>query len=469
MPEQSQENPMEEPFAESFKIKMVEPVFRSSREQRTRWIREAHYNIFNLRSEQVYIDLLTDSGTSSMSQQQWSEIMLGDESYAGSSSYYKLKQSIQDLFVLAYFLPVHQGRAAENVLFSVLVKEGDIVPGNAHFDTTKGHIEYRRATALDCTIQEAYNTSLVHPFKGNIDLDILKNVLEKYADDIPFVILTLTCNTTGGQPVSMQNMREVKALADQYSIPLVYDAARFAENAYFIKQREEGYKDKTIADIVTEMFSYPDAVTMSSKKDGNVNIGGFIAFREKDWYDKACTYNIMFEGFITYGGMAGRDMNALACGLREGIAYDYLETRIKQTEYLANCLADKGIPVQQPTGGHAVYVDAKRFITRVPREEFIAQSLVIELYLEGGIRAVEIGTLLADRDPQSGENRYPEIEYLRLAIPRRVYTNNHMDVVAFALENIYKRRESITSGYRIISEAPIMRHFTVELEPVAAP
>ena len=460
---------MEEPFAESFKIKMVEPVFRSSREQRTRWIREAHYNIFNLRSEQVYIDLLTDSGTSSMSQQQWSEIMLGDESYAGSSSYYKLKQSIQDLFGLAYFLPVHQGRAAENVLFSVLVKEGDIVPGNAHFDTTKGHIEYRRATALDCTIQEAYNTSLVHPFKGNIDLDILKNVLEKYDDDIPFVILTLTCNTTGGQPVSMQNMREVKAMADQYSIPLVYDAARFAENAYFIKQREEGYKDKTIADIVTEMFSYPDAVTMSSKKDGNVNIGGFIAFREKDWYDKACTYNIMFEGFITYGGMAGRDMNALACGLREGIAYDYLETRIKQTEYLANCLADKGIPVQQPTGGHAVYVDAKRFLTRVPREEFIAQTLVIELYLEGGIRAVEIGTLLADRDPQSGENRYPEIEYLRLAIPRRVYTNNHMDVVAFALENIYKRRESITSGYRIISEAPIMRHFTVELEPVAAP
>jgi len=459
---------MEEPFAESFKIKMVEPVFRSSREQRTRWIREAHYNIFNLRSEQVYIDLLTDSGTSSMSQQQWSEIMLGDESYAGSSSYYKLKQSIQDLFGLAYFLPVHQGRAAENVLFSVLVKEGDIIPGNAHFDTTKGHIEYRRATALDCTIQEAYNTSLVHPFKGNIDLDILKSVLEKYTDDIPFVILTLTCNTTGGQPVSMQNMREVKALADQYSIPLVYDAARFAENAYFIKQREEGYKDKTIAEIVMEMFSYPDAVTMSSKKDGNVNIGGFIAFREMDWYDKACTYNIMFEGFITYGGMAGRDMNALACGLREGIAYDYLETRIKQTEYLANCLADKGIPIQQPTGGHAVYVDAKRFLTRVPREEFIAQSLVIELYLDGGIRAVEIGTLLADRDPQSGENRYPEIEYLRLAIPRRVYTNNHMDVVAFALENIYKRREQITSGYRIISEAAIMRHFTVELEPVAA-
>ncbi len=459
---------MEEPFAESFKIKMVEPVFRSTRDQRKRWIREARYNIFNLRSEQVYIDLLTDSGTSSMSQQQWSEIMLGDESYAGSSSYYKLKQSIQDLFGLEYFLPVHQGRAAENVLFSVLVKEGDIVPGNAHFDTTKGHIEYRRATALDCTIQEAYNTSLIHPFKGNIDLDILNNVLEKYTDDIPFVILTLTCNTTGGQPVSMNNMREVKALADRYSVPLIYDAARFAENAYFIKKREEGYKDMSIADIVTEMFSYPDAVTMSSKKDGNVNIGGFIAFREKEWYDKACTFNIMFEGFITYGGMAGRDMNALACGLREGIAYDYLDTRIKQTEYLANSLLDSGIPVQQPTGGHAVYIDAMRFLTRVPREEFIAQTLAIELYLEGGIRAVEIGTLLADRDPQSGKNRYPEIEYLRLAIPRRVYTNNHMDVVAFTLENIFKRRDSITSGYRIISEAPIMRHFTIELEPVRA-
>ena len=459
---------MEEPFAESFKIKMVEPVFRSTRDQRKRWIREARYNIFNLRSEQVYIDLLTDSGTSAMSQQQWSEIMLGDESYAGSNSYYKLKQSIQDLFGLEYFLPVHQGRAAENVLFSVLVKEGDIVPGNAHFDTTKGHIEYRRATALDCTIQEAYNTSLIHPFKGNIDLDILKNVLEKYADDIPFVILTLTCNTTGGQPVSMQNMREVKALADRYSVPLIYDAARFAENAYFIKKREEGYKDMSIADIVTEMFTYPDAVTMSSKKDGNVNIGGFIAFREKEWYDKACTFNIMFEGFITYGGMAGRDMNALACGLREGIAYDYLDTRIKQTEYLANSLLDSGIPVQQPTGGHAVYIDAMRFLTRVPREEFIAQTLAIELYLEGGVRAVEIGTLLADRDPQSGKNRYPEIEYLRLAIPRRVYTNNHMDVVAFALENIFKRRDNITSGYRIISEAPIMRHFTIELEPVRA-
>ncbi|MCK4852686.1 MAG: tryptophanase [Bacteroidales bacterium] len=459
---------MENPFAESFKIKMVEPVYRSTREQRREWIKKARYNVFNLRSEQVYVDLLTDSGTTAMSQQQWAEMMLGDESYAGASSYYKLKQSIEDLFGFDYFLPVHQGRAAENVLFSVLVKEGDIVPGNAHFDTTKGHIEYRKATALDCTIQEAYNTSLIHPFKGNIDTDILQHVLEKYADDIPFIILTLTCNTTGGQPVSMQNMKDVRTLADRYSIPLVYDAARFAENAYFIKEREDGYKEKTIADIVTEMFSYADAVTMSSKKDGNVNIGGFIGFRNGDWYEKACTYNILFEGFLTYGGMSGRDMNALACGLREAIEYDSLETRIKQTEYLANRLLEKGIPVQQPTGGHAVYIDATRFLTRVPREEFIAQTLAIELYLEGGVRAVEIGTLLADRDPQSGENRYPEIEYLRLAIPRRVYTNNHMDVAAFALANIFDRKDKITSGYRIIKEAPIMRHFTVELEPVKA-
>jgi tryptophanase len=293
-------------------------------------------------------------------------------------------------------------------------------------------------------------------------------VLEKYADDIPFIILTLTCNTTGGQPVSMQNMKDVRALADAYSIPLVYDAARFAENAYFIKEREDGYRDRTIPSIVTEMFSYADAITMSSKKDGNVNIGGFIAFREKDWYDKACTYNIMFEGYLTYGGMSGRDMNALACGLREAIEYDYLDTRIKQTEYLANHLLEQGIPVQQPTGGHAVYIDATRFLTRVPREEFIAQTLAIELYLEAGVRAVEIGTLLADRDPQTGKNRYPELEYLRLAIPRRVYTNNHMDVAAAALVNIFNRREQISSGYRIIREAPIMRHFTVELEPVKA-
>ncbi len=457
---------MELPFAESFKIKMVEPVYRSTPQERNQWIREARYNIFNLRSRQVYIDLLTDSGTGAMSQQQWSEMMLGDESYAGASSFYKLKESIREVFGFEYFLPVHQGRAAENVLFSVLVKKGNIVPGNAHFDTTKGHVEYRQATALDCTIREAYDTAAIHPFKGNIDTTILKNVLEKYGDVIPFIILTLTCNTTGGQPVSMQNIRDVRALAEEYSIPLIFDGARFAENAYFIKLREDGYRDRTIPDIVREMFSFANAVTMSAKKDGIVNMGGFIGFRDPEMYEKAGTYNIMFEGYLTYGGMTGRDMNALASGLKEATDFEYLDTRVRQTEYLANRLLEYGIPIQQPTGGHAVYVDATRFLSRVPREEFIAQTLVIELYLEGGIRSAEIGTLMADRDPQTRENRYPENEYVRLAIPRRVYTNNHMDVVAAALRNIFERRDRIVSGYRILKEAPIMRHFTVELAPV---
>jgi tryptophanase len=457
---------VELPFAESFKIKMVEPIYRSTREEREKWIKKARYNIFNLQSRQVYIDLLTDSGTSAMSQLQWSEMMLGDESYAGASSFYKLKKSVKDIFGFDHFLPVHQGRAAENVLFSVLVKKGDIVPGNAHFDTTKGHVEYRQATALDCTIREAYDTNLIHPFKGNVDIEILKSVLEKYTDSIPFIILTLTCNTTGGQPVSMQNIKDVRALADTYSIPLVYDAARFAENAYFIKLREKDYEDKAIPEIVTEMFSYADAMTMSGKKDGIVNMGGFIGFREKEMWEKATTFNIMFEGYLTYGGMAGRDMNAMASGLREATDFDYLDTRVRQTEYLANRLLDQRIPVQQPTGGHAVYVDATKFLQKVPREEFIAQTLVIELYLEGGIRSAEIGTLMADRDPQTRENRFPENEYVRLALPRRVYTNNHMDVVAAALGNIYNRRNKITSGYRILKEAPIMRHFTIELAPV---
>ena len=457
---------MDLPFSESFRTKMTEPIYHSTRGEREKWIQEARYNLFNLRSEQVVIDLLTDSGTSAMSQEQWAALMSGDESYAGSSSFYNLKQSISDIFGFDQFLPVHQGRAAENVLFSLLVKKGDIVPGNAHFDTTKGHIEYRQATALDCTIREAYITDHIHPFKGNVDPVILENVLKKYLDAIPFIIVTLTCNSTGGQPVSMQNLREIKTLADRFSIPLIYDAARFAENAYFIKMREEGYADRTIDEIVKEMFSFADAFTMSSKKDGLVNIGGFIAFRNTDWYEKACTYNIMFEGFITYGGMAGRDMNALACGLREGIGFEYLETRIRQTEYLAQQLMDFGIPIQQPAGGHAVYIEATRFLTKVLREEFVAQTLAIELYLEGGVRSAEIGTLMADRDPQTRENRYPENEFVRLAIPRRVYSNNHMDVVAAALKNLADRREQITTGYRILSEAYIMRHFTVALEPV---
>jgi len=458
---------MELPFAESFKIKVVEPIRKSTREEREKWIKEAKYNVFNLSSDKVYIDLLTDSGTGAMSHYQWAELMMGDESYAGSASYYKLKDAIKDIFGFDYFLPTHQGRAAENVLFSALVKEGDIIPGNAHFDTTKGHIEFRQAHAIDCTIDEAYDTDLKHPFKGNIDLNKLENVFKKYPKEkIPFVVVTVTCNTSGGQPVSMKNLKEVYELSHKYGVKVLFDSARFAENAYFIKLREEGYENKTIREITAEMYRYADMMTMSSKKDAIVNIGGFIAMNDPELFDKAKLYNIMFEGFITYGGMAGRDMNALARGLYEGTEFDYLETRIKQTEYLGNKLIEFGIPIQKPIGGHAIFVDAKKFLYKVPKEQFQAQTLTIELYKEAGVRGVEIGTLLADRDPETGENRYPKLEFMRLAIPRRVYTNNHMDVVAVALKNIYDRRDKITTGYRIVKEAPILRHFSVELEKI---
>lgn len=456
---------MDLPFSESYKIKMVETIRKSTREEREQWIKEAKYNLFNLKSNQVFIDLLTDSGTGAMSDRQWSAMMLGDESYAGASSYYKMKDTIQELLGFEYFLPTHQGRAAENVLFSSMVKEGDIVPGNSHFDTTKGHIEFRRAKAIDCTIDEAFDTQVMHPFKGNLDLNKLEKVFKEYPKEkIPFVIVTVTCNSSGGQPVSMQNMKEVKALAEHYDIPVIFDSARFAENAYFIKKREEGYSDKTVKEIVKEMFSFADAMTMSSKKDAIVNMGGFIATRHEEWFRNASTYNIMFEGFVTYGGMSGRDMNALAVGLDEGTEYDYLDTRIGQVAYLGEKLVEYGVPVQQPFGGHAIFVDAKRFLPNLPKEQYVAQTLAIELYLEAGVRGVEIGTLLADRDPETRENRYPDLELLRLAIPRRVYTNNHMDVIAAALKNVYDRRDQITRGLKIVREAPIMRHFTVELE-----
>jgi len=456
---------MELPFAESYKIKMVETIKKSTREQREQWIKEAKYNLFNLKSEQVFIDLLTDSGTGAMSDKQWSALMQGDESYAGASSYYNLKNTIKELLGFDYFLPTHQGRAAENVLFSVLIKEGDIVPGNSHFDTTKGHIEFRKAKAVDCTIDEAFDTELEHPFKGNIDLKKLEKTIKKHPKEkVPFIVVTVTCNSSGGQPVSMENMKAVRKLADQHGIPIIYDSARFAENAYFIKKREKGYENKTIKEIVKEMFSYADGMTMSSKKDAIVNMGGFIALNSEDIFKQATVFNIMFEGFVTYGGMSGRDMNALAQGLDEGTEFDYLDTRIKQVEYLGNKLTDFGITVQRPYGGHAIFVDAKKFLPNVPKEQYQAQTLAVELYLEAGIRGVEIGTLLADRDPETRENRYPALELLRLAIPRRVYTNNHMDVIAVALKNVFDRKDQITKGLKIVSEAPIMRHFTVELE-----
>jgi tryptophanase len=458
---------MELPFAETYKIKMVEIIRRSTRQEREQWLKDARYNLFNVRSNQVFIDLITDSGTGAMSDVQWSEMMLGDESYAGASSYYKLKNAITTLLGFPYFLPTHQGRAAENVLFSALVKKDDVVPGNSHFDTTKGHIEYRHATAIDCTIDEAFDTQIYHPFKGNIDLGKLEDVLKKYPRErIPMIVVTVTCNSSGGQPVSMENLRQVYAMAQSYGIRVVFDSARFAENAYFIKMREAGYADKTIKEIVAEMFSYADAMTMSSKKDAIVNMGGFIGLKDEALWKKAQTFTIMYEGFITYGGMSGRDMNAVAQGLHEGTEFQYLDTRIRQVAYLGDKLKEYSVPVQEPFGGHAIFVDAKRFLPQLPKEQFAAQTLAIETYLEGGVRGVEIGAILADRDPETRENRYPKLELLRLAIPRRTYTNSHMDYVAATLANVYERRNSITKGYRITQEAPIMRHFTVELEPV---
>ena len=455
---------MEIPFAESWKIKMVEPIRKSTREEREQWIKEAHYNVFQLRADQVYIDLLTDSGTGAMSDRQWAAMMIGDESYAGASSFFKMKETINRITGYKYVLPTHQGRAAENVFFSCVVKEGDICPGNSHFDTTKGHIESRKAIALDCTIEEANDTQLEIPFKGNVDTAKLEKALEEYANRIPFIIMTITNNTAGGQPVSMQNLREVYNLATKYGKRVVLDSARFAENAYFIKTREKGYENNTIKEICREMFSYGDAMTMSAKKDAIVNMGGFFATNIKEWFDAAKIKGIVCEGYITYGGMNGRDMNALAVGLDENTEFENLETRIRQVHYLGEKLDEFGIPYQRPAGGHAIFIDAPKVLTHIPKEQFPAQTLAIELYLEAGIRGCEVGYLLADRDPVTRENRFKGLDLLRLAIPRRVYTNNHMNVIAVALKNVYDRRESITKGVRIIWEAELMRHFTVKLQ-----
>ena len=455
---------MELPFAESWRIKMVEPIKKSTREEREQWMKEADYNLFQLRSEQVYIDCLTDSGTGAMSDRQWAAVMMGDESYAGSSSFFHLKETINKITGFEYVIPTHQGRAAENVLFSHLVKAGSVVPGNSHFDTTKGHIESRKATALDCTIDEAKDTQLEIPFKGNVDPKKLEKALAEHHENVPFIIVTITNNTAGGQPVSMQNLREVRAIADKYGKRVVLDSARFAENAYFIKTREEGYADKTIKEIALEIFSLADGMTMSAKKDGIVNMGGFIATRHEDWYEGAKRFCIPFEGYLTYGGMNGRDMEALAVGLDENTEFDNLETRIHQVEFLAGLLDEYGIPYQRPVGGHALFVDADKVLTKVPKEEFPAQTLAIELYLEAGVRGCEIGYILADRDPVTRENRFGGLDLLRLCVARRVYTDNHMRVIAAALKNVFDRRDEITRGVEIVWEAELMRHFTVKLK-----
>lgn len=453
------------PWAEPYKVKMVEEIFRSTREQREQWIEEEGYNLFNLASDRVFIDLLTDSGTGAMSDKQWAEMVMGDESYAGSQSYLKLREVVRNTLGFPYFLPTHQGRAAENVLFSILVKEDNIVPGNTHFDTTKGHIEFRKAHAVDCTIEEAFDINDLHPFKGNIDLAKLEDIYKSHPkEQIPFCMITVTCNSSGGQPVSMENIKAVKALSDKYDIPVFIDAARFAENAYFIKEREEAYRDYSIKEIVKEMFSYSDGFTMSAKKDGLVNIGGLLGLRDEQLYRKCGNMGIIYEGFITYGGLAGRDLAALAQGLMESTELPYLKARIDQVEYLGKKLLEYGIPVQQPIGGHAVFVDALNFLPNVPRAEYPAQTLAIELYKEAGVRGVEVGTLLADRDPETRQDRFPKLELLRLAIPRRTYSYKHLDYVAAALKNIFDRREEIRSGLEIVWESDILRHFTILLK-----
>lgn len=454
---------MEIPFAESWKIKMVEPIRKSTRAEREEWLKAANYNVFQLRAEQVYIDCLTDSGTGSMSDRQWSAMMLGDESYAGATSFYKFEETVRRILGLHYVIPTHQGRAAENVLFSFLVKEGNVIPGNAHFDTTKGHIEARKAFAIDVTTDDAKDAQLEVPFKGNVSLEKLEKVLKENPGNVPFMVLTVTNNTVGGQPVSMENIKATCALCHRYGVPVVMDSARFAENAYFIKTREPGYADKTIKEIVLEMYADADAATMSCKKDAIVNMGGFIATRKEDWYEGAKSFCIPYEGYLTYGGLNGRDLNAVAVGLDENTEFDMLETRIHQVQYLAKKLDEYGIPYQRPVGGHGVFIDADKVLTHVPKEDFPAQTLTCELYLEAGIRGCEIGYMLADRDPVTHENRFGGLDLLRLAIPRRVYTDNHMDVIAAALKNVYDRREQVTRGVAIEWEAPLMRHFTVKL------
>ncbi len=453
--------------AEPFRIKVVEPVRRTTFTERDALIKEAGYNIFLLPADSIYIDLLTDSGTSAMSDNQWAGLMLGDESYAGSKNYYNFEATVSKIFGFKHIIPTHQGRVAENLLFSTILKAGDVVPNNIHFDTTRANVEYHKAKAIDCVIDDALNPETELPFKGNIDTNKLEAAIKTHGpENIPVIMITITNNSGGGQPVSMENIKAVSALAKQYQIPLFFDACRFAENCYFIKEREQGFADKSILEIARELFSYGDGCTMSAKKDGLVNIGGFLTMNNSRLAQKITNMLILIEGFPTYGGLAGRDLEAMARGLLEVLDEDYLEFRINQTGYLGEELARHDIPIVKPVGGHAVYIDAKRFLPHIPQSQFPAQALVVELYRQAGIRAVEVGSLMfAKTDPQSGETTYPKLELVRLAIPRRVYTNMHMQYVFEALLEIYEHREQI-KGLRIEYQADFLRHFTARLKPI---
>ena len=450
-----------------YKIKMVEPINLIPKEERKSALKRAGYNLFSLKSEEVFIDLLTDSGTNAMSDKQWAGIMQGDESYAGSRNFYNLKETVEDIFNYSYIVPAHQGRGAEQVLFPLMVQKGDYVLSNMHFDTTKAHVELTGGRAKNFVIDEALDTDKYHPFKGNFNVPKMEEFIkEKGKDKISMIIITITCNSAGGQPVSMQNIKEVSQLAKKYDLPVIMDAARFAENAFFIKSREQEYEDSSIKEIIREMFSYTDAFTMSAKKDAIVNIGGIIGIKDnEELYNKVRSQAVPFEGFPTYGGLAGRDMEAIARGLREGIKYSYLKHRIDQISLLGKKLKSNGIPIQYPVGGHAVFVDARKLLPHIPYEEFPAQALANELYLEGGIRGVEIGSLLLGRDPETKKQLKSPFEFLRLTIPRRVYTDSHLNFVAESLINIKDRVEEI-KGLTFTYEPEILRHFTARMKPV---
>ncbi len=452
---------------EPFKIKVVEPIRKTGREEREEALQQAGLNIFNIPAEKVYIDLLTDSGTSAMSDNQWAGLMLGDESYAGAKNYFHLERTVKRIFGFPFVVPTHQGRAAERILFEALVKEGDSVPNNIHFDTTKANVEARGAQAVNLAAREAYDYSSDYPFKGNMDTAMLKAFIkEKGKERIPLVMMTITNNSCGGQPVSMENIREASRICREQGIPFYFDGCRFAENAYFIKKREKGFAAKSVLDITREMFSHADGATVSAKKDGLVNIGGFIVLRDESLVQRLRNLLIISEGFPTYGGLAGRDLEAISRGLEEVLEEDYLEHRVGQVHYLGWLLDEAGIPIYRPVGGHAVYIMADKFLPHIPREQYPGWALTVALYREFGIRAVEIGGMMFGQKDEGGEKEvFPELEMVRLAIPRRVYTSSHLHYVAEALQELFKTREKI-KGLRIVHHAPQLRHFTVRMEEV---
>lgn len=453
-------------YPEPFRIKSVEPLKMLTKKEREQKINEANYNLFALKAEDVYIDLLTDSGTNAMSTAQWAGVMMGDESYAGASSYLHVMENARDIFGFENIQPVHQGRAAEKVLLPILLDGKKYAIANMFFDTTRAHAALAGSIPIDCVVPEALDTTLRADFKGNMDVVRLEKLIKEYgAENIGVIIETITNNSAGGQPVSVANIRETAKIAHKYGIPFMIDAARYAENSYFVKMREPEFKNASIKDIIRESFKEADAFTMSAKKDAIVNMGGLIGVRDKAIFEKVKQRCISFEGFVTYGGMSGRDLEALAIGLKEGIDEDYLRYRIGQMQYLAARLDQADIAYQSPVGGHAVFVDAKKMLPHIPWYQYPGQALAIELYLEAGIRACDIGSYMMDRDPVTRKEQQSEFEFTRLAIPRRVYTQAHLDVIADALINIKERANQI-KGYKIVEEAPVLRHFTAKVAPI---